>query len=228
MSTARRRLKSPRSLSGTSAHPTMVTQVNIMVLNGWLTPFSFHVNRPIPEIKLFQTLTLKLQGQGHGCGERSRSHIVPRIKPMHFLFVSHQSDQPFLRYGQNSLTLKKHIRKFVKITVFNIISPKSNQVITMTRATMLPCVVVFRSVVLALLRRKFLLIDATVGTLGQGQGKVIQYISPDPYILCAKYERFSSNCLTWEGKVFAVADAAEMNWKHKVTPDRGDLIKKRQ
>ena len=30
ISTARRRLKSPRSLSGTSAHPTMVTLVNIM------------------------------------------------------------------------------------------------------------------------------------------------------------------------------------------------------
>ena len=45
MSTARRRLKSPRSLSGTSAHPTMVTLVNIMVMNEWLTSFSFHVNR---------------------------------------------------------------------------------------------------------------------------------------------------------------------------------------
>ena len=46
MSTARRHLKSPRSLSGTSTHPTMVTQVNIMVMNGWLTSFTFYVNRP--------------------------------------------------------------------------------------------------------------------------------------------------------------------------------------
>ena len=46
MSTARRSLKSPRSLYGTSAHPTMVTQVNIMVMNGWLTSFSFIVSRP--------------------------------------------------------------------------------------------------------------------------------------------------------------------------------------
>ena len=39
--------------------------------------------------------------------------------------------------------------------------------------------------------------------------------------------------LTWEAKVVAAADAAadaavahtaETNWKHKVTPDRGDLI----
>ena len=46
MSTARQRLKSPRSLSGTSAHPIMVTLVNIMVMNGSLTSFSFHVNQP--------------------------------------------------------------------------------------------------------------------------------------------------------------------------------------
>ena len=46
MSTARRRLKSSKSLSGTSAHPTIVRLVNIMVMNGWLTSFSFHVNRP--------------------------------------------------------------------------------------------------------------------------------------------------------------------------------------
>ena len=37
---------------------------------------------------------------------------------------------------------------------------------------------------------KFLLIDATAVTLGQGHGKVIEYISLDPYILCAKYLRF--------------------------------------
>ena len=45
-STARQHLKSPQSLSGTSAHPTMVTLVNVMVMNGWLTSFSFQVNRP--------------------------------------------------------------------------------------------------------------------------------------------------------------------------------------
>ena len=39
---------------------------------------------------------------------------------------------------------------------------------------------------------EFLLIDATVMTLGQGHQKVIQYISPNIYILCAKYLRFSS------------------------------------
>ena len=48
----------------------------------------------------------------------------------------------------------------------------------------------------------YLLIDATAVTLGQGQGKVIQYISPDSYIICAKYLRFSSNGFDARGKSF--------------------------
>ena len=70
----------------------------------------------------------------------------------------------------------------------------------------------------------FLLIDATAVTLGQGHRKVIQYIFPDPYILCVKYQRFSSNGFDERGKVVAAADAAavvdaaETNWKHKVRP----------
>ena len=40
---------------------------------------------------------------------------------------------------------------------------------------------------------KCLLIDATAVALGQGHGKVIQYVSPDPCIVCAKYVRFSWN-----------------------------------
>ena len=47
-----------------------------------------------------------------------------------------------------------------------------------------------------------LLIDATAVTLGQGHGKVIQYISPDPYILCAKYQRLSWNGFDVRGKSF--------------------------
>ena len=127
---------------------------------------------------------------------------------MHFLFVSHQSDQPFLRYGQNSgwpwkNTSEIFKRKFVKITVFNRISPKSNQVITMTRATELTRFVVIRWVVLTLLSRQPLLLnDATAVTLGQGHGKVIQYITPEPYILRAKYQRFRSNGFDVRGKGF--------------------------
>ena len=65
-------------------------------------------------------------------------------------------------------------------------------------------------------------------TLCQGHTKVIQYISPDPYILSSKYMYLRSIIahivLTWEAKVIAVANAAEINWKHKFTQDQGDLI----
>ena len=98
MSTARRRLKSPRSLSSTSAHPIMVTLVNIMVMNGWLRFYSFHVNRPPHSWnKAISDSDLKLQGQGHGCGQRARSYNRPSIIWTHFLFISHQSEQQFLR-----------------------------------------------------------------------------------------------------------------------------------
>ena len=40
---------------------------------------------------------------------------------------------------------------------------------------------------------KFLFINVTAVTLGQGHQKVIQYIFPDLYFLCPKYLRWSSN-----------------------------------
>ena len=72
---------------------------------------------------------------------------------------------------------------------------------------------------------KFLLIVATAVILGQGHGKVFQYISPDPYIFCTKYLRFSSNGFDVRGKsccggggggADAAADAAETGWLNKL------------
>ena len=141
MSTARH-LKSPQSLSGTSAHPTMVTLVNIMVRNGWLPSFpSISISRPIPEIKLFQTLTLKLQGQGYGCGQSAKSYSQPSILSFRFLFISHQSDQQFVRYsyfeiwpwniqgqghewGQRS---RSHIIPSIQLMHFLFVSHQSDQ-----------------------------------------------------------------------------------------------------
>ena len=128
-------------------------------------PFcSMSIGRSIHEIRLFQTLTLKLQSQGHGCDQRanhivspvsywlasfsfhinqtnnsrdtaiskfdleiskvrvmseakrSRSHIVPSIQPMHFLFVSHQLDNHSISFvwPKQFLSLKKHIRNLKK------------------------------------------------------------------------------------------------------------------
>ena len=47
---------------------------------------------------------------------------------------------------------------------------------------------------------KFLLIDATALILGQIHRNAIQYISPDSYILCAKYLWFSWNGFDVRGK----------------------------
>ena len=71
---------------------------------------------------------------------------------------------------------------------------------------------------------KFLLIDATAMTLGQGHGKVIQYILSDLYILCPKYLRCSSHGFDLRGKSHCGGGHGENELKHKVTPDRGDLI----
>ena len=148
---------------------------------------------------------------------------------MHFLFVSHQSDQPFLRYGQNSVWPWKNTSEiFFKICENNSFQQnlsKSNQVITMPRALRLP----FCSDPVSVSRfiaqtSKFLLINATAVTLGQGHGKVIQYISQTHIFFVPNIKGMAQTVLTWRGKDFAAADAAETNWKHKVTPDRGDLM----
>ena len=41
--------------------------------------FIYSVSPAIPQIRLFQTLTLKLQGQGHGCGQMARPYSQPSI-----------------------------------------------------------------------------------------------------------------------------------------------------
>ena len=141
MSTARRRLKLPQSLYGTSTHPTMVTHRS--QLWSWMIdshPFrsmSITHPHPIPQISLFQTLTLKLQGQGHGWGE-GEGHIVQPVSnqctsfSFHINRTNHSWDM-----SNRVFDLEKHIqnfkRKFDKNRVSNRIPPKSNQMLSMTR-----------------------------------------------------------------------------------------------
>ena len=67
-----------------------------------LTSFSFHINQTNTSwdtaISKFDLVPTKVKVMSEVKG-----HIVPSIQPMHFLFVSHQSDKPFLRYGQNNV-----------------------------------------------------------------------------------------------------------------------------
>ena len=61
--------------------------VMIMVMNDPLPPPLCNVNRPShSEIQLFQNLTMKIHGQGHVCGQSSRSHskvkVMVKFKPI--------------------------------------------------------------------------------------------------------------------------------------------------
>ena len=55
----------------------LVIPVSVMVMNDLLPPPLCNVNRPShSEIQLIQNLTLKIHGQCHVCGQRSRSHLT--------------------------------------------------------------------------------------------------------------------------------------------------------
>ena len=57
------------------------------------------IGHPIPEIRLFQNLTLKIQGQGHERGEHWKSQHGSNILSTQIPFVPCQSALPFLRYS---------------------------------------------------------------------------------------------------------------------------------
>ena len=62
-------------------------------------PFrSMSIRHPIPASPLFQNLTLKIKGQGHGWGHSSKSQCGSNILSTHIPFVPCQSVIPFLRY----------------------------------------------------------------------------------------------------------------------------------
>ena len=54
------------------------------------------IGPPIPEMQLFQKLTLKIQGQGHGWGQSSKSQWESNILSTHIPFVQSQSGIPLL------------------------------------------------------------------------------------------------------------------------------------
>ena len=57
------------------------------------------IGHPIPEMWLFQNLTLKIRGQGHGWVEHWKSQSGCNILSIHIPFVPCQSALPFLRYS---------------------------------------------------------------------------------------------------------------------------------
>ena len=82
-------------------------------------PFnSMSICHPIPEIRLFQSLTLKIQGQGHGWGERWKSQSGCNILSTHILFIPCQSGIPFLSYDVFKIWLwKSRVKVMSEVTV---------------------------------------------------------------------------------------------------------------
>ena len=56
------------------------------------------ISLPIPGIQLFQNLTLKIQGRGHGWGHSWKSQHESNIQLTHIPFVPSQLGIPFLSY----------------------------------------------------------------------------------------------------------------------------------
>ena len=55
--------------------------VMVMVMNDLLPPPLCNVNRPShSEIQQSKNLTMNIHGQGHVCGQRSRSHLSLKIQ----------------------------------------------------------------------------------------------------------------------------------------------------
>ena len=95
-------LKSPQSLPGRSLHLTLVTKSSRSW--SWMTeshPFcSVSIDPPIPEIQLFQNLTLKIQGRGQGQSQSHWSYLRPRVQSICLLFISWLLDKFLLRYSK--------------------------------------------------------------------------------------------------------------------------------
>ena len=70
-------------------------------------PFcSMPIDHPIHKIKLFQNLTLKIRGQGHGWGESWKSQHGSNILSTRIPFAPCQSAIPFLRYEFSKFDLE--------------------------------------------------------------------------------------------------------------------------
>ena len=76
------------------------------------------IGHPIPELRLFQNLTFKMKGQGHGWGHSSKSQCGSNILSAHIPYVPCQSGIPFLSYNFFKIWPRKSRAKVIgEITV---------------------------------------------------------------------------------------------------------------
>ena len=90
-------LENPRSRSWVRGKLKVITRVQHSIDSHPFHPMS--MGHPIPEIQLFQNLTLKIQGQGDGWGQSWKSQSGCNILSTPIPFVPCQSALPFLRYS---------------------------------------------------------------------------------------------------------------------------------
>ena len=80
-------------------HQVTLQSHNVSLRSYRLTSLcSISIGHPIPELRLFQNLTLKIKCQNHGWGHTSKSQCGSNILSTHIPFVSCQSGIPFLSY----------------------------------------------------------------------------------------------------------------------------------
>ena len=173
-------------------------------------PFRFmSISHPIPEIRLFQTMTLNLMGvvkaQGHTVGP------VSYLLPFHFT-----SDKQFLKYSSFEIDLKT---SKVKVMTWvkgqgHILYPISNQCISF----LLPINQANHSwdmakIVFGLEKNtsKFVRNSTKITVSNRTTPKSNQVISMIKWVVL----NLPCRQANWEAKVVAAADtAAETNWKY--------------
>ena len=96
-STTRWHLKSNRSLSGRSFHLILVTKRSRSW--SWMTNSYPFYSMPMPFLSYFKNLTMKIHGQGHACGQSSRSHFWLSNQSIYFLLITHKSAPSLLIYS---------------------------------------------------------------------------------------------------------------------------------
>ena len=133
----------------------------------------------------------EVKGQGHivhPVSNRCTSFLF------HIIQTNHSWDMSNKVFDLEKTHPKFSKKIWQKRRVSNRIPPKSNQVYHDQRdiATKF-CSDWLSGSHFIVQTSKFLFINVTAVTLGQGHPKVTQYIFPDPYFLCPKYLRSSWN-----------------------------------
>ena len=128
---------------------------------------SMSIGHPIPQLRLFHNLTLKIKGQGHGWGHNSKSQCVSNILSTHIHLVPCQLGIPFLSY--DFIIIWPWKSRFKVMGEVTVQSQKCGSNILSTHIPFVPC-----QSVLPLLRYSIFQ-NLTLKIQGQGQMTMMLY-----------------------------------------------------